>query len=109
NNFNNVVASIPRGARVLFMFGEIDCREGILRAVEKTRYTDIEEGLRVTIDFYLSSLDALVKKQVSIDFYLSSIDALVKKQGLDVYVQPVAPGLDVYVQPVAPVLNETRE
>jgi hypothetical protein len=37
NNFYNVVASIPRGARVLFMFGEIDCREGILRAVEKTR------------------------------------------------------------------------
>jgi hypothetical protein len=44
NNFFNVVDSIPRGARVLFLFGEIDCREGIIRAVEKGRYSDVEQG-----------------------------------------------------------------
>jgi len=36
-NFERVVASIPHSATVLFVLGEIDCREGILVAVEKDR------------------------------------------------------------------------
>ncbi|RLO02740.1 hypothetical protein DYB28_009427 [Aphanomyces astaci] len=37
-HFFNVIKSIPRGATVVFVFGEIDCREGLLVAVEKCRY-----------------------------------------------------------------------
>ena len=37
-NFSRVVAGIPDGSEVLMMFGEIDCREGILVAVAKGRY-----------------------------------------------------------------------
>lgn len=29
---------IPNGAQVVFLFGEIDCREGILLAIEKCKY-----------------------------------------------------------------------
>ena len=81
NNFYNVMASIPRGARVLFLFGEIDCREGIIRAVEKGRYTDIEQGVAVTIEYYMTALQQLHKDN----------------------------DWNIFVQPVAPVLNETRE
>jgi hypothetical protein len=59
HNFETVVASIPRGAHALFLFGEIDCREGILMAVEKGRYKDAEEGVAVTVDHYLHRLQAL--------------------------------------------------
>ena len=38
-NFVRAVADIPSGADVVFIFGEIDCREGILVAVEKDRYS----------------------------------------------------------------------
>lgn len=37
-NFWRVLATIPPHARVIFLFGEIDCREGILSAVEKCKY-----------------------------------------------------------------------
>lgn len=42
-NFNNAVDSIPDGSTVIFGFGEIDCREGILLAVARDRYADLEE------------------------------------------------------------------
>jgi hypothetical protein len=37
-NFWRVLATIPPRSRVIFLFGEIDCREGILSAVEKCKY-----------------------------------------------------------------------
>ena len=36
-NFESAVASIPDGADTIFAFGEIDCREGLLLAVERAR------------------------------------------------------------------------
>ena len=36
-NFYRVVKHIPDGSDVILLFGEIDCREGILLAVEKGR------------------------------------------------------------------------
>ncbi|EKX50783.1 hypothetical protein GUITHDRAFT_103373 [Guillardia theta CCMP2712] len=81
NNFYNVMASIPDGASVIFLFGEIDCREGILRAVEKGVYADLDEGIAYTIGVYTSALLQLQSQRK----------------------------WKVFVQPVAPVLNETRE
>lgn len=37
-HFWRVLESIPHRAKVVFLFGEIDCREGILLAVEKCKY-----------------------------------------------------------------------
>lgn len=36
-NFENAMKSLPKGAQVIMMFGEIDCREGIMLAVEKCK------------------------------------------------------------------------
>lgn len=36
--FWNVLGTLPRHSRVIFNCGEIDCRDGILRAVERCKY-----------------------------------------------------------------------
>lgn len=35
------------------MFGEIDCREGIVVSVDKGRYKDLEEGVTATVNIYI--------------------------------------------------------
>lgn len=61
------------------LFGEIDCREGLLLAVEKCKYDTIEEGISVTVDIYMCVLKRLLLK-----------------------------GFELFIHPVPPVLNETR-
>ena len=60
---------------------QIDCREGILLAVEKLRYEDLEEGMKATIGLFIDAALKLVAE---------------KK-------------LEAYVHPIIPVLNETRK
>ena len=79
-NFEAAVASVPNGSECLFIFGEIDCREGLIVCVEKCRYDDVEEGAEVTIKIYLEHLVKLIK----------------------------AKDLTIYIHPVNPVIKETR-
>ncbi|KAK5575602.1 hypothetical protein RB653_006735 [Dictyostelium firmibasis] len=79
-NFYNVVPTAPPGSEIVFQFGEIDCREGIIVSVERCRYKDIEEGMNITIDYYISALKDLVDKYK----------------------------YKIFIHPVVPVLNETR-
>ncbi|KAF0701144.1 Aste57867_8367 [Aphanomyces stellatus] len=79
-NFYNVVQTIPHGADVVFLFGEIDCREGLLLAVEKCRYETLDEGMTKTISIFMDVLQTLVRDR----------------------------GFRAYVHPIVPVLNETR-
>jgi hypothetical protein len=51
--FDHVAASIPDNAQVIMMFGEIDCREGIVVSVDKGRYKDLEEGVNATVNIYM--------------------------------------------------------
>ena len=73
--------SIPSGADVMVVLGEIDCREGLLVCVEKGRYASLEEGIQVVISIFLQNVKSLAAR---------------KKFG------------KVYIHPVAPVLNPTR-
>eukprot|EP01060_Flectonema_neradi_P038450 TRINITY_DN8067_c0_g1_i1.p1 TRINITY_DN8067_c0_g1~~TRINITY_DN8067_c0_g1_i1.p1 ORF type:complete len:768 (+),score=192.64 TRINITY_DN8067_c0_g1_i1:342-2306(+) len=77
-NFLNVVERIPKNSKVMMTVGEIDCREGILVAVEKGRYKDIEEGMNTIITIYI---DNLLKLQ--------------KEKNFEIYVHPALPVLDV--------------
>eukprot|EP01041_Mallomonas_annulata_P001238 gene1238-2405_t len=79
-NFHHVMASIPEGAEVIFIFGEIDCREGLLVAVERDKYGNILEGIEHTVGIFCSVLTSLIEK---------------KK-------------IKVYIHPVLPVLKETK-
>jgi len=80
-NFEAAISAIPNGSECLFIFGEIDCREGLVVCVEKCRYDDIEEGAAVTIKIYLDALTKLIKDK----------------------------DLTIYVHPVNPVIKETRK
>ena len=48
-----MVSKIPKGSAVVFIFGEIDCREGILVAVEKLRYKTPQEGAEHTAGIFI--------------------------------------------------------
>ena len=62
-NFDNIINSIPDKSTVIFILGEIDCREGILSAYEKCKYATYEEGVRCTANIYLNSLKSLKEKK----------------------------------------------
>jgi len=66
--------------QLIFMFGEIDCREGLLLAVEKLKYDSMETAMTILIDFYTETLLDLVERRKFI----------------------------IYIHPVPSVLNETR-
>ena len=67
-------------AQVIFLFGEIDCREGLLLAVGKLKYDSVDEAMDVLADIYVGVLTRLVEER----------------------------DLTAYMHPVPPVLNETR-
>jgi len=73
------MASIPDGSQVVMLFGEIDCREGLLLAVEKCKYDSLEEAIAATVHIYLEALRRLLGR-----------------------------GMEIFVHPLPPVLNETR-
>ncbi|KAF2074496.1 hypothetical protein CYY_004201 [Polysphondylium violaceum] len=79
-NFYNVTTTAPRGSEIVFLFGEIDCREGFVVSVDKCIYETIEEGMRVTIDIYIKALKDLISKYQ----------------------------YKIYIHPVVPVLDATR-
>ena len=80
-NFQNAVNLLKEGTDVIMLFCEIDCREGILLAVEKDRYDTVEEGITTNVKIYVKTLLNLKHE---------------KKLG------------KVYIHPVPPVLDATR-
>ena len=62
------------------MFGEIDCREGLLLAVDKLKYESMADAVSVLVDIYVDVLEGLI----------------------------VDRHMEVFIHPVPPVLNETR-
>ncbi|GBG61368.1 hypothetical protein CBR_g20400 [Chara braunii] len=79
-NFHKVMDGIPDGSQVIMVFGEIDCREGLLISVDKGRYKDVAEGAAVSVGIYIKVLLKLINERK----------------------------FEVFVHPVPPVLNETR-
>ncbi|GAX80742.1 hypothetical protein CEUSTIGMA_g8177.t1 [Chlamydomonas eustigma] len=78
--FMNTMKKLKPGSQVVMLFGEIDCREGLLLAVQKCKYDSLSEGISHTVDIYVELLLELI-------------------QELD---------LELFVHPIAPVLKETR-
>lgn len=66
--------------QVVFVIGEIDCREGILLAVERHKYNSVQEGMIHTVEIFMDVLKRLVSQFK----------------------------FRVYIHPIIPVLNETR-
>jgi hypothetical protein len=79
-NFHQVVKTIPENSEVVWIFGEIDCREGLLLAVEKDRYKNLDEAMEKCIAIWMRESTKVIKGRK----------------------------LKAWVHPVVPVLNETR-
>lgn len=62
-NFLQTIASIPIGSEVIFVLGEIDCREGLLAALERGQYGSLEEGMKHTIGIFVKMLKDLKKSR----------------------------------------------
>jgi len=80
-NFECAVNSVPNGSDVIFLLGEIDCREGLLLAVERDIYSNLQEGIEHTVKLFLSSLKKIIQRKKF---------------------------RTVYIHPILPVLSETR-
>ncbi|CAI5961060.1 unnamed protein product [Closterium sp. NIES-64] len=79
-SFHRAMQRVPQGSEVVVLFGEIDCREGILISVDRTKYKDVEEGVEVTVDIYIAVLLSLI----------------------------AARAFEIFVHPVPSVIPETR-
>jgi len=77
-NFENVVASIPSNATVIVMVGEIDCREGLLQAVERDYHESLAKAMETTATQFVKGL----------------LQLAARKQWATVMVHPVVPVLD---------------
>ncbi|KAK9816213.1 hypothetical protein WJX74_009091 [Apatococcus lobatus] len=80
-SFLNTVQAIPEGSAVIFIFGEIDCREGLPNAVDKLKYDTLEQAMTVLVDIYV---DVVIRVAEQRHFHLM-------------------------LHPVPPVLSETRD
>ncbi|XP_078613296.1 uncharacterized protein LOC144882989 [Branchiostoma floridae x Branchiostoma japonicum] len=80
-NFYTVMKKAPRKATVIFVFGEIDCREALPVCLAKCRYDSMEEGINRLLDIYTQVLLGLKRKYK----------------------------FTIYVHPVPPVLDLTRQ
>lgn len=79
-NFEQAISRVPSGSRVMFVFGEIDCREGMLLAVDRGYHENMREAMVNTIRMYTKLLSSIAESK----------------------------NLEVFVHPAAPVLNPTR-
>lgn len=76
----NALNAIPDSSVVIFNIGEIDCREGLLQAINSCKYDTMEEAIETVVEIYVRFLQEQMEQR---DFY-------------------------TFVHPVFPVLDETR-
>lgn len=81
SQFAAAIASVPDGSDILFVVGEIDCREGILVGIQRDAYESVRQGMEETITHFAQVLPNLIKKRK----------------------------MNVFIHPVLPMLAETRE
>ena len=80
-NFWNVIEKIAPKSDIILLFGEIDCREGILASLQKARYDSLEEAFNVLMDIYIP----VIKKVMN------------------------SHNFNIFFHPVVPVLDPTRK
>ena len=76
------------------MFGEIDCREGLLLAVDKLKYDTMDEAVTVLVDIYADVLLRLITER-GFEVALFGCD------GLDLSTCPLYVLANVLLRPIA--------
>lgn len=88
-NYQEALNFIPDDSTVIFLFGEIDCREGILQAVEKKLYPNVETAIDFLLQIYMKRIK----------------EAIQKKKLAHVYIHEVPPVLDA-TRPIVMLFNQ---
>ena len=79
--------------------GEIDCREGLLLALERDRYRNLEEGITTTVRLFTAVLKTLINKKKFKVHFTPHLQCI---HNFQIFFK-------VYIQPILPVLDETRQ
>ena len=112
-NYEAVRSAIPRGSQVVMLFCEIDCREGILVAVERCRYKDLAEGIRVVVGIYMDQL-RILRDEYQLQVRCACFSTCVVAPAKCAHTLMRWPALlmdwlwQLFVHPIVPILNETR-
>ena len=72
-NFYRAIELIPLGSTVIFIFGEIDCREGILSAIRKGEYSSAKKAIDLLIDIYVKRIMEVIKARKLTHIYIHQI------------------------------------
>jgi len=62
-HFNFLMNTIPDGSEVIFIIGEIDCREGIIQAIDRDYYDSFESAVKGTLKQFLPVLKNYITKK----------------------------------------------
>lgn len=90
--------------QVIFMLGEIDCREGLLRAVEKDAYPNLESSMKRTSGIFADVLKSIIKSKPNLKVCLSFREICFFCVNPFLYAI-----LQVFIHPIVPVLDPTRK
>jgi len=67
------IGKLPAGAPVIFILGEIDCREGILRAVRRAHHANVRLALGAVVDLYVQVLVKIRKRLRSSSLFVHPV------------------------------------
>jgi hypothetical protein len=72
-NYYRAIELIPVGATVIFVFGEIDCREGILSAIRKGEYSSAKKAIDLLVVLYVKRVMEVIKARGLAHIYIHQI------------------------------------
>lgn len=72
-NFYRAIEHIPEYSTVIFIFGEIDCREGILSALIKGEYSSPKKAIELLINIYVKRIIETIKARKLAHVYVHQI------------------------------------
>lgn len=111
-NFWRTLSGIPPRAKVVFLFGEIDCREGILVAVDKCKY-EVRSSNRICMVLLLGAMS--VRHTGADPTWCELVQSVEEgmRATVGIFMDALADavgkfGFEAFIHPVVPVLNETR-
>ncbi|GBG25852.1 Hypothetical Protein FCC1311_020712 [Hondaea fermentalgiana] len=60
--FEELIKLIPDGSVVIFCFGDMDCREGLLNSVRKDEHESVLDAIETCVTFYITKMIQLSRK-----------------------------------------------
>lgn len=83
--------SAPPGSSVVLQFGEIDCREGFVLAVQKCVYKVHHKAQRMLLTWQDIEEGCLV----AVNIYIKALLEVIEKYKYRIYVHPAVPVIDI--------------